>query len=306
MDILVVGVGSMGRNHLRALGQLRSDGYVSRIYAVDVDKEKLLVAKEYGADMVFTDVNEAIKYRPDLGIIAVPTSLHYRVAKDLVRYMDLLIEKPITEKLSEALDLYREARALGRRVFVGHVERFNPAYRALLTEVANEVPVYMESIRVGPLRGNPQSYGNVLLDLGIHDIDLALGLVHERKVKVVGRILIGDPINSAWVMMRLGDATYTLHASWNYEVRVRRLTVMLRDRYYEADLLNKALVRNGERLAVEIADQLVQELTHVIRVLRGVEKPIIDIEDGIRALAVVEGIISGREEVDLDKVLGSL
>lgn len=304
MNILVVGVGAMGLNHVKVLNQLKSKGLVEKIYAVDVDRDRLMIAKKHGADMVFTEINEAIKYKPDLGIIAVPTNLHYRIAKDLVKHTDLLIEKPITERLNEALDLYREARVLGRKVLVGHIERFNPVYKVLLNEVKNDVPTHVESIRVGSLRGNPRAYGNVLLDLGLHDIDLVLGMLNEYDVKIMGRILRGNPITSAWVMLGLGDATYVLHASWDYEVRVRRLTVLLKDRYYEADLLNKVLMRNGVKHTVESVDQLSQELMHAIGVIRGVEKPIIGIEEGIKALAVVEGIIAGEERIDLGKVLG--
>jgi predicted dehydrogenase len=303
VKVLVVGIGSMGLNHIKVLTQLKKENLVTEIYAVDIDKQRLDIAKNQGADLVFTDFHEVIPRKPDLGIIALPTRLHYTVTNELMDYMDLLVEKPITEKLGEALDLYRKSKALGRRVFVGYIERFNPVYKALINDIGNEKPMYVETIRIGKLRGNPQSYGNVLLDLGIHDIDLALNMVNEDKVKVLGNVLRGDPISTAWLMLSIGGSIHVLHVSWDYEFRIRKMHVTLRNRYYEADLLNKVLIRNGTKHMIESTDQLRQELMHVINVLRGIERPIIDITDGIRALAIIDGILMNKSIIDLNELL---
>ncbi len=306
MKVLVVGIGSMGLNHIKVLTQLKKEGLVTEVYAVDIDRQRLEAVKGQGVDLTFTDYHDAIKYKPDLGIIAVPTTLHYSVASELMNHMDLLIEKPITERLNEALDLYRKSKTLGRKVLVGHIERFNPVYKALINDVNNERPIYVESMRVNRLRGNPQSYGNVLLDLGIHDIDLVLDMVNEDKVRVLSTVLRGgSPVTTAWALLSIGDTIYVLHASWDYEVRVRKIHVTLRNRYYEADLLNRVLIRDGTRHVVEGGpDQLRQELIHVLNVLRGgVERPIIDITDGIKALAVVNGILTNSPIIDLGELL---
>ena len=303
VKVLVIGIGSMGMNHIKVLTQLRKEGLVTEIYAADIDKQRLETAKNLGVDLTFTDYRDALSRKPDLGIIAVPTALHYTIASELIGHMDLLIEKPVTEKLEDALDLYRKSRSLGRRIFVGHIERFNPVYRALINDIGNEKPIYIESIRVGKLRGDPRSYGNVLLDLGIHDIDLVLDMVNEDKVRVLSAVLKGSPVTTAWALLSIGDTIYALHASWDYEVRIRRIQVTLRDRYYDADLLNKALIRDGVKHVVEGPDQLRQELMHVINALRGVEKPVIDIVDGIKALAVVNGILTNNPVIDLGELL---
>jgi len=303
VKVLVLGIGSMGLNHVKTLAQLKREGLVTEIYAVDIDKQRLNLAKNQGADLVFTNVNEVLQYKPELGIIAVPTNQHYETAKSLINHMDLLVEKPIAEKLSEALDLYRKARELGRKIFVGHIERFNPAYNALINEINNEEPTYVESIRIGLLKGDPSKYGNVLLDLGIHDIDLVLNIINEDEVRIMGKILRGDPIRTAWVMLEIGNIPYILHASWDYETRVRRLTILMKDRYYDTDLLNKFLYRNGTKHIIEGEDQLRRELVHVINALRGVERPIIDIADGIRALAVINAILTDQQIINLNEIL---
>ena len=303
VKVLVIGIGSMGLNHIKVLTQLRREGLVTEIYAADIDKQRLETAKNLGVDLAFTDYHDALPHKPDLGIIAVPTALHYAMASELISHMDLLIEKPVTERLEDALDLYRKSRSLGRRVFVGHIERFNPVYRALINDIGNEKPIYIESIRVNKLRGNQRSYGNVLLDLGIHDIDLVLDMVNEDKVRVLSTVLKGNPVTTAWVLLGIGDTVYVLHTSWDYEVRVRRIQVTLKNKYYDADLLNKVLIRDGTKHVVKGPDQLRQELIHVINVLRGVEKPLIDVVDGIKALAVVNGILTNNPVIDLGRLL---
>ncbi len=303
MKVLVIGIGSMGLNHIKVLTQLKKENLVTEVYAVDIDRQRLEIAKKQGADLVFTDAHDALPYKPDLGIIATPTGLHYGIASELIKHMDLLIEKPITERLSEAMDLYRKSQALGRRVLVGHIERFNPAYRALINEIGNEKPMHVETIRAGPLRGNPQSYGNVLLDLGIHDIDLVLNMVYSDEVKIIGRILRGNPVSTAWALLNVDETIYILHASWDYETRIRRMILTLRNKYYEVDLLNKSLIHNGTRHMIEGIDQLRQELTHALNVIRGIENPIIDITNAIKTLAIVEGMISSKSTINLGELL---
>ncbi|MGC8543831.1 MAG: hypothetical protein ACP5NQ_07790 [Vulcanisaeta sp.] len=77
----------------------------------------------------------------------------------------------------------------------------------------------------------------------------------------------------------------------------------MKDRYYDTDLLNKFLYRNGTKHIIEGEDQLRRELIHVINALRGVERPIIDIADGIRALAVINAILTDQQIINLNEVL---
>ncbi len=130
-----------------------------------------------------------------------------------------------------------------------------------------------------------------------------LNIVNEGKVNVLGTALWGNPVTTAWALLGIGNTVHALHVSWDYETRIRTMHVTLRDRYYEADLLNRVLIRDGVRHVVEGPDQLRQELMHVINVLRGIERPYIDITDGIRALAVVNGILSNSPTIDLDELL---
>ena len=102
--------------------------------------------------------------------VAVPTRLHYEVARDfLAAGIDVLVEKPMTVTLEEGSRLVALAREKGLMLQVGHLERFNPAIRALETVIKE--PKFIECHRLAPFveRGTDV---DVVLDLMIHDIDV--------------------------------------------------------------------------------------------------------------------------------------
>ncbi|WP_069806461.1 Gfo/Idh/MocA family protein [Vulcanisaeta thermophila] len=304
MKVLIVGVGRMGQNHIKTLLELKRENLVSAIYAHDVDPAKLEQARRMGVDAVFPRLIDAINQRPDLGIVAVPTQYHYRVSLELIKYMDLLIEKPITDNLNDALSLYNEARRQGRVVMVGHVERFNPTYVSLSSELRGKDAIYLETIRIGKPAGDLASYGNVLVDLAIHDVDLALDIVKPDVVSIDHARLLNQPVTTALSIMSFDDVPVVDYVSWDYDNRVRTLKVVTTRDYYEADLLNNYMVHGESRSKVQGMEPLKRELLHAIKVVKGIEKPIVGIEEGIRALAVIDGIMRGVRKIELNALFG--
>ena len=81
----------------------------------------------------------------------------------------VLVEKPISNTLAGADRLISAAAAAGRVLQVGHLERFNPAVRALREIVKR--PRFFEAHRMGLF--SPRSLDiDVILDLMIHDLDI--------------------------------------------------------------------------------------------------------------------------------------
>lgn len=125
-SILLVGVGRWGENHLRVLLRLQSDGLCRLLGVNDTDPLRLKhVNKEFGVKIFLDDkgMEEA-----DAVDIAVPTYNHFSVAKKaLLAGKDVLIEKPLTATVDEALELERISIASSRILMVGHLFRYNPA-----------------------------------------------------------------------------------------------------------------------------------------------------------------------------------
>lgn len=118
----------------------------------------------------------------DAAIIAAPTTLHYAIARALLeRGVHLLIEKPITVEVDEADALVSLARSHGCVLQVGHVERFNPALDAALPLLSE--PKFIQASRLTGFTCRSTDVG-VVLDLMIHDIDIALQAARSKVVDV--------------------------------------------------------------------------------------------------------------------------
>ena len=176
----VIGIGNMGWHHARVLSLLR-DAELVGVADPDAGRGALAVA-QFGCRW-FPDYTELLG-EVEAVCIAVPTLLHHRVGMAAMQAgVHVLIEKPIAATQEEATALIQAAETAGRLLQVGHIERFNPAFRELLKVVAGEEIVVLEARRHSP---NPDRANDVsvVLDLMIHDIDLVLELAASPVVRL--------------------------------------------------------------------------------------------------------------------------
>ena len=115
--------------------------------------------------------------RIDAAVIATPTAHHHEVAEQLLSDgVHVLVEKPVTKTVAEANRLIALARRRGLVLQVGHVERFNPAWNAVVQHLAR--PQYIEAVRAGSYTFRSTDV-SIVLDLMIHDLDLVLSLAAQ-------------------------------------------------------------------------------------------------------------------------------
>ncbi len=187
MKVGVVGVGYVGSLHAEKYGKLEGCRLVG---VVDIVRER--------ADAVAQGCDTRPFYRyqdlfgqVDAVSVAVPTVLHYAIARDfLERGVDVLLEKPMAATLEEGRALVRLAEGRRSILQVGHLERFNAAVAAL--EGTLNTPVFIESHRLSPFPGRGTDV-DVVLDLMIHDIDIILSIV---KAPVEAISAVGVPVLS--------------------------------------------------------------------------------------------------------------
>jgi predicted dehydrogenase len=175
----VIGIGNMGWHHARVLSLLRD---AELIGVADPDQARGALAVEQFGCRWFPDYLEMLG-EVEAVCIAVPTLLHHRVGLACLEAgVHVLIEKPIAATQEEASELIEAAERNGKLLQVGHIERFNPAFRELLKVVAGEEIVVLEARRHSP---NPDRANDVsvVLDLMIHDIDLVLELAAAPVVR---------------------------------------------------------------------------------------------------------------------------
>lgn len=176
-------------------------------------------------------------------VIAAPTSAHHDVAAAALGHgAHVFVEKPIARDVSEADALIQLAKETGRVLAVGQVERFNPVFRALESELTD--PVFVEAHRLAPFV--PRSVDvDVMLDLMIHDLDLLLATAPGRVegVEAAGVSVVTGKEDIANVRLAFSSAAVAnLTASRVSRERLRRIRFFNRRGYFGLDLI----ARTGE------------------------------------------------------------
>ncbi|GBD26321.1 scyllo-inositol 2-dehydrogenase (NAD(+)) [bacterium HR30] len=298
----VIGAGYLGRFH--ALKYASIPG-VELVAVVDVDRERAAAVAREASCRAAHDHREILG-EIDCASLAVPTPLHYPIAKDLLSAgIDVLVEKPLTLTAEEGRQLVQLAAGLGRILQVGHLERFNPALEAVRTILTE--PRFVECNRLGPFveRGTDV---DVVLDLMIHDLDVLLSLVRSEvaQVEAVGVPVLTPHIDLANARLRFANGCIAnLTASRVALKRERKLRLFQADTYVSLDYgerhirIVRRVVENGtpridvEEVDLDDGDPLYAEIDHFLHCVRTRTRPLVDGATALRALEVAEQIRQG-------------
>ncbi len=292
----VVGVGYLGKFHAEKYSQLESSQLVA---VVDLDGARAgEVAGNIGA-RAFTSHHDILEM-VDAVSVAVPTNLHFEVARDfLERGVGVLLEKPMTVTLEEADKLIRIARENGAVLQIGHLERFNPAVLALGDSLTD--PRFIESIRIAPFKPRGTEV-NVVLDLMIHDIDIIQNIVRSpvRHIHSIGAPVFTpeEDIANARIEFENGCVANVTASRISLKSE-RRMRIFQPDSYITLDFQHKkfAVFRKGdgemfpgvpnitiEEKAFEQVDALKEEIASFLDAVKTGRPPVVSGEDGRRAL----------------------
>jgi len=281
--ILVVGAGRMGAMHLRALG---NNVGVSLVGVVDPRPPGWPgISWEPDLDIALE------RLRPQAVVVAVPPGAHASVARSCLRAgCDVLLEKPICPQAGEARELAEDFRRAGRVLFGGQSERFHPVFRALQSEL-DRAPGWrsVRCVREGPSpRTTPE--GGAVLDLAVHDLDLALRL--DESLALLETMETG----TGSVRVILGGAVRSVEIVVGYQpVRRRTWEVEGECGTWHADLLGRSLdwhPNSGVRtsLGIDPVDALETEHLRFLEACRGGEWWS-DLQIQIRAVDLAREII---------------
>ena len=237
--------------------------------------------------------------------IACPSELHAEVTlAALEAGVDVLVEKPIATTLPDALRVRGAARSAGRKLMVGHVERFNPVAKTLATALREGRlgrVFRVGATRVGPLPQRIRNAG-VAIDLATHDLDLLQHLLDRQVVEVYadgGRFLHSSQEDMLNCLARFGvDGGHVLgvlDVNWLTPEPRRELTLvgergMLRARFTDhtveyVDAAADEAPKAGVPLPVRPEEPLLAELrAFAACIVDGGPEPV-GAHDGVRALA---------------------
>ncbi len=313
----VVGVGRMGEYHMGVLSDMVD---VSEIVVADVDENR---AKQIGEqfNVPWFTRHEDIINNVDVVIIAVPTSQHHPVAKAfLVAGVHVLLEKPCSDDLDKARELFKIAEGNDIVLHIGHIERFNGAVQELHKIVDD--PIFLESKRMGPFNSRIMDDG-VVLDMMIHDIDIILNLVNSKVVRlnVLGLSVFSKIDDLVDVQMEFENkCVANILASRASQCKVRTLSITQKDSYVMLDYTDQEiyvhrqstsehLVRKDslrykqeslvERIFVHKENPLKLELQHFIDCVKNGAPRKVAVDKELYSLEIALGIV---EKINQQKV----
>jgi predicted dehydrogenase len=321
----------MGRNHLRVLRARQG----CRLVAVaDPVPEALAAALGGGLDapdaLAFAEPLAMIAEADlDAVVLAAPTTSHRTLAIAAIeRGMAVLIEKPLAASVDEGLEILAAARRRGVPVQVGHVERFNPAVLELgrlLGEGWLSTIYAIASRRAGPFPARIRDVG-VTIDLATHDADILSWVAGERPDRVYAEL--AQRIHASHEDLLFGllrfpsGATGMLDVNWLTPAKRRQLTVVGEEGMFELDYLTQRLTftradaggpdliagyaptfaGDVAELPVANGEPLAAELDAFLAVVRDGGRPVVDVEDGLWAVAIATSLLeaaAGGHPIDL-------
>jgi predicted dehydrogenase len=312
--VAVVGVGHMGRFHAEKLAQLAREGALAFAGVCDADPRRAEETAQKLGVPVIRSLDDVAKCA-DAAVVAVPTSEHARVAELLLEAgLDCLVEKPIATTRADARRLVELAKARGRVLQVGHIERFSRAFRAIRPALGR--PRFIEAHRIGPYPARATDV-SVVLDLMIHDLDIVAELAGTdvERVEAVGVPVLSKTEDIANARLRLaGGCVVNLTASRVSLEKLRKVRLFQSDAYVSLDLgENKiTLVRRegtpgggeplritSERLEFDAADALLAQDRAFAECVRTRAEPEVAGVDGERALDLALRIQEAIEPIEV-------
>ena len=223
----VVGYGVIGRHHARNVGAMRG---VELTGVVDSSPTARAEAERAG-HRAFSSIGALLRAGIDGAIVAVPTSAHETVAAQLIRAArPILVEKPLAPTLAAAKRIIALAQAARVPLMVGYVERYNPAVEALRSFLESGKLGGLISIsarRVGAFPPRVRD-ANVLVDIGVHDIDLVAYLTGAYLTLTSaqgGMAVQHDQLDFANLLLDAEGCLVSIEANWITPIKLREMSL---------------------------------------------------------------------------------
>jgi predicted dehydrogenase len=234
----VLGVGKMGEYHVGLLSENRD---VDLQGISDISEERGRVISERYEVPFFADFKEMLE-RVDVAVVAVPTKLHHQIGKEVLNAgVHVLLEKPCSDNLEHARELFSLADSKNLILHIGHIERFNGAVQELHKLVDD--PILVECKRMGPFVERMKD-DSVVLDTMIHDIDIILNLIKAKviRINVMGRSVFSEKDDVVSVQLEFENGCIAnIIASRASQNKERTLSITQKDSYVILDYTDQEI-----------------------------------------------------------------
>jgi UDP-N-acetylglucosamine 3-dehydrogenase len=328
MDIGLIGIGSMGENHVRVCSELEN---INLIGVSDIDKNKVKsISKKFNVQPFF-DYKKLIK-KVDAAIIATPTITHSKIATDFLKNeKHVLVEKPLCNDVKKAKELIKLSEKNNLTLAVGHIERHNPAV-AFVKNALNKKRfgklITLNSKRVSNFPGRIRDVG-VIFDFGIHDIDVMRYLAGEviSVYATAGRfnknIKFEDYAN---IVLKFSNGlTGVLENNWLTPMKIRRLSLTCSENFVDVDYIKQSVLissssfkniqkgnlynipiqYNTDQVLLQKKEPLKNEISDFIQAISKNRKPLADGYDGLKAIEIAQASLESYKKNKIVKIGGN-
>jgi len=321
--IAVIGAGNLGKIHARLLAQNPAAQLVAIADPSPTAQSNILEQVSVPVVSDFHSIVDDI----DAAVVATPTRFHFEVASALLAEgKHLLIEKPVTDSVEDALHLSNLADSTGAVVQVGHVEQFNPAFAEALKDIGT--PKFIQASRMSGYTFRSTDIG-VVYDLMIHDIDLVNSIFDGNVVdtRAIGFSVFGQNEDMAQARIQFsGGGVANLTASRCSFSPERSMQIFGTDGFSQIDFTNSKVttivvpswIRNREMDFFNLTDQqqdfireslfervlkrqqvevprtnaILDEHNNWINAIKTGARPKIDARQGMQAVEIADGVLN--------------
>jgi predicted dehydrogenase len=294
LKIGVIGANELAEAHIRLLQELDEFDLVG----VHASNEKdLLTISEKCEVKPFTHVDEMLNLIDAVDIVK-PTELHFDYASKAIKLSKhVFIEKPVTTTVEEAKQLLGLSEEANVVVQVGHIERFNPAFKAALPYITQ--PMFIETHRMVKFDAKKAEIP-VVLDLMSHDLDIILSLVNSniKTIRATGVEVVGLTPDIVNAVVEFDNGCIANLTASRISLKNERISKFYqRDAHIKIDYLKQetdlfALKKNGKteicakKIEIIEADALKEELKEFSNSIINNIAPEVGIHDGGKMLEV--------------------
>ncbi|MBL4668744.1 MAG: Gfo/Idh/MocA family oxidoreductase [Flavobacteriales bacterium] len=288
LKVGVIGAGHLGETHIKLLKGI-NDFELVGFY--DGDKMLQKSVSQSLNTQSFSCVNELIS-NVDVIDIVKPTISHFDYAVNAIKQSKhVFIEKPVTNTVDEAKQLLELSLEANVKVQVGHVERFNPAFKAALPYITN--PMFIETHRMIEFDAKKANIP-VVMDLMSHDLDIILSVVNSniKKVSAKGVCVVGKTPDIVNAIVEFGNGCVVNLTASRISLKNERISKFYqRDAHIKIDYLAQetslfSAKKNGKielyskQLKINKGNPVKRELEEFAQSIINNTTPVVGIHDG--------------------------
>jgi UDP-N-acetylglucosamine 3-dehydrogenase len=299
----VIGCGSWGRNHARVYRELTG---VELIAVSDINPQTAEeVGNRFGASY-YTDPKKIIEDQNiNLISICTPTITHSTIALDAIEAgKNILVEKPMTNTLSEAKQLINAAKKNKIKLGVGFVERYNPAVQEAMKRVSQgEIGDIILALAQRVSR-SPERIGDVgvIKDLAIHDIDVVDHIFNKKAelVYAVAGSIKHKFEDYAQINISFGkNVNAIISTNWLTPRKIRNLVITGTEGIINVEYIPQEItIENNTMLSqpyLPYKEPLFLELKSLTDAIKNDTPLKVTGEDGMRALSICEAALQSAK-----------